>query len=262
MCKRKKPQLRLVVNNESVLFRSGLNWHLLDAKLPAAQDLYLVRPQVRDNAIPHRDGLSGAAKSIGKGLMGAAKMVNNFFKIDASAQVDSLRQDTSVSVLPRSVKSLTRKGADRVRKLAYMSKRGPKDPWSVERGKKMRDARERLGYSQEQVAKLIDLTDGEHLTRESISQYESGSIKEIDPPLVRQFSVVLGMPISEISRLVTEARDEGADLRVSTIARSIAYKFDRFPPVLQMQIRQFISVYEDSITFEQSKKRAKKSAKG
>lgn len=262
MHKRKKPQLRLVVDNESVLISARLNGHLLHPELATTKDLYLVRPQIRDDPVPHGHGLPGATKSISKGLMGATEMVDDILKFDASAQVKSLLPTSSVSMLPPTVKQLTRRSKGGLRKLAYMSKRGPKDPWSVQRGKKMRDARKTLGYSQEDVAKLLELPDDRRPSRESISQYESGDIKEIDPPLVPQFARILGLTLSDLSRIVTNSKDDGADLRISTLARSIAYKFDRFPEMLQMQIRQVISVYEISAALEKAKKPLKKSAKG
>lgn len=261
MGKRKKPQLRLVRNNQSVFVGARLDGHLFDAKLAATQHLYLVRPEIRDDPVPHGNSFPGTAQGIGKGLMGATEVLDDVFENDGPAQIDSLQYASSVSMLPSPVKALTNRTGVRVRKLAYMSKRGPKDPWSVERGKKMRQARERLGYSQEEVAKFIELPNGYNPTRESISQYESGSIKEIDPILVPQFVRVLGLNVSEISRVVTGVKDEGADLMVSSVARSIAYKFDRFPLFLQMQIRQFINIYEESVAPQRPSKKYKKSAK-
>lgn len=243
MYKRERPRLRLVVDN-SVLLDTRLNRHVLDAELPIAEHLDLVCPEIRNDSIPHGDGFPGAAESIGERLMGTPEMLQDVLKLNGPAQMNALQYGPSVSALPSPVKPLTRRANGLVRKLAYMSKkRKPTDEWAIKRGAKMKKAREDLGYSQQAVADLCEIKD-----RETISQYESGLIKEIDAPQVPRLSIALGLPISDLSRIITEARDEGADLRVSTVARSLAYNFDRLPLMLQTQIRQLINVYESSVT--------------
>lgn len=103
----------------------------------------------------------------------------------------------------------------------------------------MRAARKALGKSQAAIAELAGVKD-----RETISQYESGLIVDIDPPVIPRLAMALGMPPQRLSRTPWGAKDEAADLKVSTVARSIAYSFDRYPLAVQNQIRETIAKYE------------------
>lgn len=103
----------------------------------------------------------------------------------------------------------------------------------------MRAARTALGKSQLEIAELAGVKD-----RETISQYESGLIVDIAPDVIPRLAMALGMPPQRLSRSPWGARDEGADLKVSSVARSIAYSFDKYPLAIQNQIRDTITKYE------------------
>lgn len=112
------------------------------------------------------------------------------------------------------------------------------DPWAVRRGAEMKAARERLRKSQPEIAKLVGVT------REAISQYEKGVIKDIPVATIPKLAKALGMHPHQLSRHEWKAVDEALDLRVSTVARQIAYAFDDYPLFLQNQIREAIARYE------------------
>jgi transcriptional regulator with XRE-family HTH domain len=106
----------------------------------------------------------------------------------------------------------------------------------------MRAARTALGKSQAEIAELAGVKD-----RETISQYESGLIVDIAPDVIPRLAMALGMPPQRLSRSPWGARDEGADLKVSNVARQIAYSFDRYPLAIQNQIRDTIAKYEHMV---------------
>lgn len=237
MTETKRNHLRLVVNQDDERLCDGattLHGQISEAKLAIAEGLDLPSPTFGNLSVPHADGLSGDAERIAEGLMRTTEMVDDILKRDLGRG-----HDASVSVLPHSVKSLTRTPQARTRKLTYMSRRKPTDEWAIKRGAAMRAARAALGKSQAEIAELAGVKD-----RETISQYESGLIVDIAPDVIPRLAMALGMPPQRLSRTPWGARDEGAELKVSSVARQIAYSFDRYPLAIQNQIRETIAKYE------------------
>jgi transcriptional regulator with XRE-family HTH domain len=233
--KRNYLQLVFSRNNEhSSDSAATLHGQISKPKLTVAQGLNLPGPTLGELATPHADGLSGDAECVREGLMSAAEVRDDLLKRDFGSG-----HDPSVSVLPRRVKPLTRNQQPRPRKLTYMSRRKPTDEWAIKRGAAMRTARAALGKSQAEIAELAGVKD-----RETISQYESGLIADIDPAVIPRLAMALGMPPQRLSRTPWGARDEGAELKVSNVARQIAYSFDRYPLAIQNQIRETIAKYE------------------
>jgi transcriptional regulator with XRE-family HTH domain len=106
----------------------------------------------------------------------------------------------------------------------------------------MKAARKKLRLSQGEVARLAGIND-----RETISQYESGQIKDIDPAVIPLLAVALGLSPQQLSRGPWKAKDDAADLHVSPVAKKLAYSFDRYPLILQNEIRETIARYETLI---------------
>lgn len=234
-----RARLQLVTSNGKRIDRSGdgsptFHGQISESKLALTQRLDLPSATLGDFPVPHAHGLSADTESVSEGLMGTAEVIDNVLKSDARRS-----HRPSVSVLPHGVKSLTREGQTQARKLAYMSKRKPKDSWAIQRGAAMRAARVSLGKSQAEIAELAGVKD-----RETISQYESGLIADIDPAVIPKLAAALGVPAQQLSRTPWDARDEAADLKVSSVARQIAYSFDRYPLAIQNQIREAIARYE------------------
>jgi transcriptional regulator with XRE-family HTH domain len=232
-------RLQLVTSNGKRVDKSGdgsptFHGQISESELTLAQRLDLPGAPLGEFPAPHAHRFSGDAERIGEGLMGTTEVGDNFIKRNLGRS-----HCPSVSVLPVGVKPLTRERQTQVRKLAYMSKRKPKDSWAIQRGAAMRAARVALGKSQAEIAELAGVRD-----RETISQYESGLIADIDSGVIPKLATALGMPPQQLSRTPWDARDEAADLRVSSVARQIAYSFDRYPLAIQNQIREAIARYE------------------
>lgn len=232
-------RLQLVTSNGKRIDKSGdgsptLHRQISESKLALAQRLDLPGASLGDFPVPHAHRFSADAERVGEGLMGTTEVGDDFFKQDLGRS-----HSASVSTLPACVKPLTRERQTQARKLAYMSKRKPKDSWAIQRGAAMRAARVALGKSQAEIAELAGVKD-----RETISQYESGLIADIDPAVIPKLAAALGMPPQQLSRTPWDARDEAADLRVSSVARQLAYSFDRYPLAIQNQIREAIARYE------------------
>lgn len=221
-----------------------LHGHITDAKLPRAQNFDLKGASIRNLTAPHGHGLTAAVppasgERIRKGLMRPTEVIENFLERDHAPNAVAATE-SSVSMLPRSVKLLTRRKPGRLCNLTYMRKRRePTDAWAIERGKAMKAARVALGLTQARVAELAGIKD-----RESISQYESGLIKDIAPNEIPRLAIALGMPPQQLSRVPWKGKDDVEDLRVSAVARQIAYQFDAYPLALQNQIRSAIAVYD------------------
>lgn len=246
---REKAYVRLATSNGRLVADSGdslpsLHGHLTDAKPPCAQDLDLKSSPVRDLTAPHGHGLATAIPSasgerVRQGLMRPAEVIEDFLERDHAPEAVAATE-SSVSMLPSSVKPLTRCKSARLCNLTYMRKRRePTDAWAIERGKAMKAARLALGLTQARVAELAGIKD-----RESISQYESGLIKDIDPNEIPRLAIALGMPPQQLSRVPWKGKDGVEDLRVSAVARQIAYQFDAYPLALQNQIRSAIAAYD------------------
>lgn len=240
-------RLRLVVSNKnsddcSSNSPAPFDRHVSDSEFPLAQNLNLESSAVWDLTAPHGHGLatafpSASSQFCGQRLVRAAEEVEDFLKGDL---LTVGHVSPSVSMLPSSVKRLTRTGKAALSKLTYMtSRRKQKDDWAIQRGAAMRSARQRLGKTQQEIANLIGMDD-----RETISQYESGTIKDIDPAYIPKLSLALGMPAQQLSRTAWSARDEAADLKISTVARQLAYNFDKLPLAVQNQIRDAVANYE------------------
>lgn len=249
MEKEEKPFIRLATSNGRLVADLGnslppLHGHITDAKLPGAQDLDLKGAPVRDLAAPHGHGLTAAippasSERIREGLMRPTEVIEDFLERDHAPRVVAANE-LSVSMLPLSVKPLTRSRSARLCNLAYMRKRRvPTDPWAIERGKRMKAARTALGLPQAKVAELAGIKD-----RETIAQYESGLIADIDPSAIPKLAVALGMPPQQLSREPWKGDDEAEDLKVSAVARQIAYRFDGYPIALQNHIRSAIASYD------------------
>lgn len=238
----KQTRLQLVVSNGKLIEKSGdgsptFHGQIQEAELPLAQGLDLPSTTFGDLSVPHTHGLSANAENVSEGLMSTTEVVDDILKRDSRR-----RHGASVSTLPHGVKPLTRTRLPQPRKLAYMSRRKPKDEWAIERGVAMRAARVALGKSQAEIAELAGVKD-----RETISQYESGIIADIDPAVIPKLAMALGLPAQRLSRTPWGARDEAADLRVSNVARQIAYTFDQYPLAIQNQIRETIAKYETMV---------------
>lgn len=239
MTKTNRIRLRLATNDgvridESSDSSPTLHGEIGKSELTVTQGLDLPSASFGDLAIPHAHGFTGDAESVGKRLMGPAEVVKDFLKRDAG-----LSHDASVSMLPHGVKPLTRGSRAGIRKLTYMSRRKSPDSWAIERGAAMRSARMALKKSQAQIAELAGVKD-----RETISQYESGVIADIDQAVIPRLAMALGLPAQRLSRTPWGARDEASDLRISSVARQIAYSFDQYPLAIQNQIRETITRYE------------------
>lgn len=218
--------------------RLPLDGQLVKREPPLTLDLDLVRPPLREFSVPHRHGLSGDAEYVSEGLVRSAEEIDDLLEGDLG-----FGHMRSVSTLPAHVKQLPPLPAKRHSKLAYMTgKRLPKDPWAIARGEAMKAARQALGLSQAKVARLAGIKD-----RETISQYESGKIADIDSAVIPALSKALGMPVAALARDPINVRDEGADLRVGPVARQIAYNWDDFPLGLQNAIRHQIANYETAV---------------
>lgn len=241
--------LRLAVSDgQKIASRDSLpalHRHVGESEFPCAQRFDLPGPPFRDLFVPHADRFSADAERVAEGLMCPAEVVEDLLESNGrhGHQNASEEGGPSVSVLPHPVKSLTRSKRVRISKLNYMSKkRTPKDPWAIARGAAMKEARRALGKSQAEIASLAGIKD-----RETISQYESGLIEDIDASLIPKLATALGMPPQQLSRTPWNNRDEGLDLRVSTVARQIAYNFDEYPLIIQNQIRETIAKYESLV---------------
>lgn len=246
---REKVYVRLATSNGRLVADLGdslpsLHGHLGDPKLPGAQDFDLKGAPIRDLAAPHGHGLATAipstsGESVRKGLMGPAEVIEDFLERNHAPEAVTATA-ASVSMLPLSVKPLTTGRSARLCNLTYMRKRRvPLDPWAIERGKRMKEARSALGLSQAKVAELAGIKD-----RETIAQYESGLIVDIDPGVIPKLAVAVGMPPQQLSRLPWKGDDEAEDLKVSAVARQIAYRFDDYPIALQNHIRSAIASYD------------------
>lgn len=237
-----RARLQLVVSEGMRTDKSGdgtPTFHGQDCKgeLPSAQGLDLPGATFGDLTVPHTHGFSGDPKSISERLMSATEVVEDFLERDTRRS-----HGASVSMLPRPVKRLTRDERVQPRKLVYMGRRQPKDQWAIERGAAMKAARLALGKSQAEIAELAGVKD-----RETISQYESGIIADIDPAVIPKLAMALGLPAQRLSRTPWSARDEAADLKISNVARQIAYSFDQYPLAIQNQIRETIAKYESMV---------------
>lgn len=243
-----QPRLRVVNRDGSFLdvssnLLAALNRHVVKPELPFRKDFDLPSPALWDFSIPHRHRLATHTECVPQGLMSAAEVIDNLLEGGHGLHEDKSEPAASVSVLPLSVKSLTNKRSARRSKLAYMGKkRVAKDPWAIARGKAMATARHRLGMSQAKVAELAGVND-----RETISQYEHGVIEDIDMSIIPKLARVLGMPAQELSRTQWEGRDEAADLKVSNVARQLAYNFDHYPLIVQNQIREAVAQYQNLV---------------
>lgn len=236
----KRNYLQLVFSRDDEHSRDSattFDGQLSEAKFAVAQGFDLPSPTLGDLAVPHADGLSTDAESVREGLVSTAEVGDDVLKRDLGR-----RHEASVSVLPLRVKPLTRTRKARPRKLTYMSRRKPTDDWAIKRGAAMRAARTALGKSQAEIAELAGIKD-----RETISQYESGLIADIAPDVIPRLAMALGMPPQRLSRTPWGARDEAADLKISSVARSIAYSFDKYPLAIQNQIRETIARYEQMV---------------
>lgn len=238
MTRTKRSYLQLVVNRDHEDSRNSattLDRQISETKFAVAQRLNLPSTPFRELAVPHADRLSGDAESVSQGLVSTAEVVDDLLKRDLG-----LRHDASVSTLPSRVKRLTSSIKKAGGKLTYMGKRRvPTDAWAIQRGQLMRAARAELGLSQAKVAAYAGVKD-----RETIAQYESGLIADIDPSVIPKLAIALGMSPQQLSRLPWNGRDDAADLRVSAVAKQIAYQFDHYPLPLQNQIRAAIAAYE------------------
>lgn len=240
MTNRAKPWVRLATENgrhvdESRDRPTALDGYVGEPKLSAAQRFDLPGPPLGDFLVPHTHSLTADTKSIGKRLVRPAEVVKNFLESSHAR---------SVSMLPQSVKPLTLRRKRHPSKLIYMGKkRVPKDDWAIERGAAMKAARLALGQSQSRIATLAGVND-----RETIAQYESGLIENIDPKTIPKLAMALGMHPQQLSRTQWKAKDEASDLRVSSVARQIAYNFDDYPLILQNHIRQTIARYEELVS--------------
>lgn len=233
----KRNYLQLVFNRDNEHSRDSattFDRQVGEPELSVAQRFNLPGPALGDLAIPHADSLSADAECVREGLVSTTEVGDDLLKRDFG-----LGHNASVSMLPRRVKSLTRDRQARPRKLVYMSRRKPTDEWAIKRGAAMRAARTALGKSQAEIAELAGIKD-----RETISQYESGLIADIAPDVIPRLAMALGMPAQRLSRTPWGAKDEAADLKVSPVARSIAYSFDKYPLAIQNQIRETIAKYE------------------
>lgn len=112
------------------------------------------------------------------------------------------------------------------RKLAYMGTR-TKTVFAINRGKKIRALRERMEFSQARFAELIGVD-----SREAVSQYESGTIKEISLPVVREL-VKAGMSAEDLLEDPSIFEMTEAPIKASPAARRIAYAWDDMPAALR-----------------------------
>lgn len=227
---------------------SPLHGHVGESKLPDADRLDLPSTTLRDLFVPHTHSFATDPERVSESLVRATtgattEVVENVLERNGShvQPIASLSDSVSVSMLPLAVKPLTRRAATRLSNLPYMSRRVPKDDWAIKRGAAMRTARESLGKSQQEIAGLVGVT------REAISQAETGITKDIDSKLIPKLAMALGMHPQQLSRAAWKAKDEAADLHVSTVARQIAYGFDHYPLAIQNDIRQAIARYEAAV---------------
>lgn len=249
MRKKGQARLRLVTSEGKRLdgsrdSASPLHGQVSKSELASGERFDLPSTPLGDFLLPHADSLASDAESISKSLVSAAprptpKMIENFLKTDLAHQRTSGSDSRSVSTLPRTVKRLTYGSNRAASKLAYMKakRRVPTDEWAIKRGAAMKAARSALGKSQLQIAEIVGVT------REAISQFESGLIEEIDTKLIPKLAMALGMPAQQLSR-IWKGKDESESLRVSPVARQIAMSFDAYPLMIQNEIRQAVSKYE------------------
>ena len=238
--KTSQARLKLVANNGKRIDQSSdgptsLHRHIVESELASTQGLDLPGPPFGNFAIPHADGFATDAERIGEGLMRTTEVSNDLLESDARRG-----HAVSVSTLPLRVKRLTTGARSKAGKLPYMQKkRAPRDEWAIQRGQAMKAARQALGLSQARVAEYAGIKD-----RETIAQYESGLIADIAPAAIPALSRALGLSPQQLSRAPWGARDDAGDLRVSPVAKQLAYRFDDYPLVLQNQIRAAIASYE------------------
>lgn len=241
--------LRLVTSHGRVITDESaagnglpLDRHIAKTKLALTQGLDLPSPPLGNLLIPHAHSFSADAESVSKGLMGPAEVIDDLVKCHPGGLLDMGSHGSSVSMLPTSVKRLTRKRKPLTGNLAYMNskRRRATDPFAISRGLRMKAARVALGKSQQEIGEMVNRT------REFVSQCESGIIVTLDRHLIKEFAAALGMPAQEFAQEPWEGIDGTIDLKVSTVARQLAVNFDSYPLLIQNQIRQVVANYENT----------------
>jgi transcriptional regulator with XRE-family HTH domain len=150
--------------------------------------------------------------------MSSAEVLNNFFECDA--HVSKRKRVYGRRQVVYSPKVNIR------RKLTYMG-RAPKTLFAITRGKKIRALRDSLQYSQAKFAEMIGVE-----SREAVSQYESGTIKEISLPVVRQL-IKAGLSAADLLEDPGLMEVSDQPLTMSAAARRVAYAWDDMPPMLR-----------------------------
>jgi transcriptional regulator with XRE-family HTH domain len=115
-------------------------------------------------------------------------------------------------------------------------KREP-DQRAMVRGKKILDARRKLGFSQEYIATQLGVT------RESMSNWERGTVGEIERRYRLGLCKLLGFDEIELLLDKTGAQAE-FDVPLSREAKSIAHRWDDLPESERVRIKLIIAEAE------------------
>lgn len=117
------------------------------------------------------------------------------------------------------------------------TKKRERDPRAIERGKRIKEARDRLDMSQEDVAGRIGST------REAVSNWEHGYVVEIERIFRLGLCKLFGFEESELLLDTDDARSE-FEMPVSSDAKSVAYRWDDLPESLRVHIKQQMAAAE------------------
>src|SRR5690606_12186285 len=108
------------------------------------------------------------------------------------------------------------------------------DPRAVQRGIKIRTARQDQRLSQESVAQRLGVT------REAVSQWESGDVGEIERASRLGLCKLLGFEEPELL-LDSDGAQPEFDMPLTREAKSVAYRWDDLPESLRVHIKQQIA---------------------
>lgn len=189
---------------------------------------------MRNQAVlfPLRDRLSGNPQGLGES--------SNRFKM--SNDIVHGLHAPRVNRLTSYVKFTYSRPANRISKLAYMPKSTKKerDPRAVARGIEIKRRRTDADLSQPEVARNLGLT------RERVSQIESGDAGELERSQRLALCKLLGFEESELLMDPDSAPME-FDMPLSPDAKSIAYRWDDLPESVRVHIKGLIANTERTL---------------
>jgi transcriptional regulator with XRE-family HTH domain len=110
-------------------------------------------------------------------------------------------------------------------------KKRERDPRATQRGIKIRKARMDLRLSQESVANRLGVT------REAVSQWESGDVGEIERASRLGLCKLLGFEERELI-LDADGAPQEFEMPLTREAKSVAYRWDDLPESLRVHIKQ------------------------